>query len=257
MWANHLIAFDHVSKTFMTKTGENHAVNDISFTVDEGEFISILGPSGCGKSTILSMLAGLLQPTAGKVIVNNQVVTNPRKDVGYMLQQDYLLGWRTIKENILLGLEIQRSHTQENERKALQLLSEMGLLTYKNHFPHQLSGGMRQRAALVRTLATNPKILLLDEPFSALDYQTKLRLEDLVIDTLRRKKKTAILVTHDISEAIAMSDRIIVLKSSPGEIQTTFEIPDSIRTPLPFTSREVPEFQKYFQRVWKELNVTS
>ncbi|RKD23866.1 spermidine/putrescine ABC transporter ATP-binding protein [Ammoniphilus oxalaticus] len=254
MWANHLIAFDRVSKTFMTKNGENQAVDDISLTVDEGEFVSILGPSGCGKSTLLSMLSGLFQPTKGKVFVNNESVTKPRKDIGYMLQQDYLLSWRTIRQNILLGLEIQNALTSETERHALRLLAEMGLLSYKDHYPHQLSGGMRQRVALVRTLATNPQILLLDEPFSALDFQTKLRLEDLVADTLKRKKKTAILVTHDISEAVAMSDRIFVLKSSPGKIATTIEIPDSLREPLPFASRDVPDFQHYFQLVWKELN---
>jgi len=154
----------------------------------------------------------------------------------------------------LLGLEIQGTLTQENEKMALKLLSEMGLLTYKDQYPNQLSGGMRQRVALVRTLATNPQILLLDEPFSALDFQTKLRLEDLVVDTLRRKKKTAVLVTHDISEAIAMSDRIVVLRSSPGKVASIIEIPDSLRNPLPFESREVPEFQSYFQKVWKELN---
>lgn len=254
MGTNHVITFDRVSKTFITKDGENHAVDDISFTVKEGEFISILGPSGCGKSTLLSMLAGLFQPTKGKILLNKQPVTAPCKEIGYMLQQDYLLGWRTIKQNILLGLEIQGSLTQETEKSALKLLSEMGLLLYKDHYPNQLSGGMRQRVALVRTLASNPHILLLDEPFSALDFQTKLRLEDLVVDTLRRKKKTAVLVTHDISEAIAMSDRIVVLKSSPGQVAAIIDIPESLRNPLPFESREVPEFQSYFQKVWKELN---
>lgn len=254
MGTNHVITFDRVGKTFITKDGENQAVDDISFTVKEGEFISILGPSGCGKSTLLSMLAGLFQPTRGKIFVNNEPVTAPGKNIGYMLQQDYLLGWRTIRQNILLGLEIRGTRTKENEKMALKLLSEMGLLLYQDQYPNQLSGGMRQRVALVRTLATNPHILLLDEPFSALDYQTKLRLEDLVCDTLRRKKKTAVLVTHDISEAIAMSDRIIILRSSPGKVSSIIDIPDSLRTPLPFESREVPEFQPYFQKVWKELN---
>ena len=243
MGANHVIAFDRVSKRFITKDGENQAVDDISFTVSEGEFVSILGPSGCGKSTLLSMLSGLFQPTKGKIMVNNQIVNAPCKEVGYMLQQDYLLGWRTIKQNILLGLEIQGTLTRESEKNTLKMLSEMGLLMYKDHFPNQLSGGMRQRVALVRTLATNPQILLLDEPFSALDFQTKLRLEDLVIDTLRRKKKTAVLVTHDISEAVAMSDRIVVLKSSPGKVATIIDIPDSLREPLPFDSRELQNFK--------------
>ncbi|HJV44510.1 MAG TPA: ABC transporter ATP-binding protein [Bacillota bacterium] len=252
--SNRVISFDHVTKTFITHDGENQALENISFTVGDGEFVTLLGPSGCGKSTLLSMLAGLFRPTSGNITIRGEKVSGPSRQIGYMLQQDYLLSWRTIRENILLGLEIQKTLTVETEKKALKLLSEMGLLSYKDHFPSQLSGGMRQRVALVRTLATNPGILLLDEPFSALDYQTKLKLEDLVIDTLRRKQKTALLVTHDISEAIAMSDRIIVLSPNPGRIKTVIEMPDSIRKPLPFESREVPDFQTYFQLVWKELN---
>lgn len=255
MWSYPVIAFDCVSKTFITKDGVNQAVENITFTVQDGEFVSILGPSGCGKSTILSMLSGLFPPTNGVIKVKNREVKGPTREIGYMLQQDYLLGWRTIKENILLGLEIQGSLNEETEKKALRLLSEMGLIAVKDHYPNQLSGGMRQRVALVRTLATNPDILLLDEPFSALDFQTKLRLEDLVVDTLKRKKKTAVLVTHDISEAIAMSDRIIVLSSGPGRIRSIIDIPESLRSLLPFKSREMPEFQSYFQFVWKELNV--
>jgi NitT/TauT family transport system ATP-binding protein len=250
-----VISFEHVTKTFITREGETHAVEDISFTVKDGEFVSLLGPSGCGKSTLLSMVAGLFVPTKGKILLSGDQVTSPSNQVGYMLQQDYLLSWRTIKENILLGLEIQHKCNEENEKRALKLLSEMGLLSYKDHYPSQLSGGMRQRVALVRTLVMNPDILLLDEPFSALDYQTKLRLEDLVVDTLRRKQKTAILVTHDISEALAMSDRIIVLSPNPGKIKSIVDVPDSIRDPLPFYSREVPDFQSYFQYIWKELDV--
>lgn len=255
MWSDPVIAFDCVSKTFITKDGVNHALESISFTVGDGEFVSVLGPSGCGKSTLLSMLSGLFPPTKGRIKVKNREVTGPTQEIGYMLQQDYLLEWRTIKENILLGLEIQGSLNEETEKKALRLLSEMGLISFKDHYPYQLSGGMRQRVALVRTLATNPDILLLDEPFSALDFQTKLRLEDLVVDTLKRKKKTALLVTHDISEAIAMSDRVVILSSGPGRIRSIIDIPDSLRRSLPFHSREMPEFQSYFQLVWKELNV--
>jgi NitT/TauT family transport system ATP-binding protein len=249
------ISFEHVTKTFITRDGETHAVEDIHFSVKDGEFVTLLGPSGCGKSTLLSMLAGLFSPTSGTIRIHGQAITGPSRQIGYMLQQDYLLAWRTIRENILLGLEIQKNRDKETEKRALRLLAEMGLLPFKGHYPNQLSGGMRQRVALVRTLATNPDILLLDEPFSALDYQTKLKLEDLVIDTLRRKKKTAILVTHDISEAIAMSDRIIILSPNPGKIKSIIVIPDVLRKPLPFDSREVPEFQTYFQQIWKELNV--
>jgi NitT/TauT family transport system ATP-binding protein len=174
--------------------------------------------------------------------------------LGYMLQQDYLLNWRTIEQNIFLGLEILKQNTKENKKYALELLNEMELSKFKNYYPHQLSGGMRQRVALVRTLAVKPYILLLDEPFSALDYTTRLRLEDLVIKTLRKRNKTAILVTHDIAEAISMADRIILMNSSPGTIKKEIEIPEALRKPLPFASRKISDFQRYFQLIWGEMN---
>ncbi len=254
METREVIAFTDVSKTYVTMEGETEALKDVTFSVKEGEFVAILGPSGCGKTTILSLLAGLFPPTAGTITILGKKVHVPSRKVGYMLQQDYLLSWRTIEQNIMLGLEIRRQMTGENRQYAVELLDEMGLLPFKNHYPNQLSGGMRQRVALVRTLAAKPFILLLDEPFSALDYTTRLRLEDLVLDTLRRRQKTAILVTHDIAEAIAMADRIIVMASKPGRIKKEIEIPPALRDPLPFASREIPEFQKYFQVIWREMN---
>jgi len=247
------IQFSQVSKTYVTKDGETKALDHIDFTVEKGEFISLVGPSGCGKTTILSLLAGLIPPTSGTITIDGKPVSGPTRQIGYMLQQDYLLTWRTIEKNIQFGLEIQKSLTPSSLAYAYELLEEMGLTRFKKHYPNQLSGGMRQRVALVRTLATNPDILLLDEPFSALDYQTKLKLEDLVVDTLRKKGKTAILVTHDITEAIAMSDRIIVLSMAPGRIKAVVDIPMELREPLPFQSREVPLFREYFLKVWKEI----
>ncbi|GAB7388694.1 ABC transporter ATP-binding protein [Bacillaceae bacterium] len=249
-----VIRFCNVSKTYMTMEAEVEAVRSISFAIRKGEFVSLLGPSGCGKTTILSMLAGLIPPTEGSIEVFGQAMTGPSRRIGYMLQQDYLLGWRTVAENVFLGLEFLGQRNRENEAHALRWLDELGLADFADKYPAQLSGGMRQRVALVRTLATNPDILLLDEPFSALDYQNRLKLEDLVFSTLRKHGKTALLVTHDISEAVAMSDRIIVLTPHPGRMKTIVEMPRELREPLPLQSRSEPEFQLYFQTIWKELN---
>ncbi len=233
------------------------AVKDINLRVEEGEFICLVGPSGCGKTTLLSLIAGLERPTAGKVLIEGQTVSGTTRRVGYMLQQDYLFNWRTIEENIFLGLDIQGIRSRETEEYALHLLDEMELGDVRKSYPNQLSGGMRQRIALVRTLACQPDILLLDEPFSALDYQTKLKLEDLIIATLRRHRKTAVLVTHDLSEAIAMGDRVCILARNPGRINSEIVVPDSIREALPFSARNLEGFTELFHRVWKEMEVVS
>lgn len=248
------IELKDVSKRYITKTGVNYAVAGVSLTVRAGEFVALVGPSGCGKTTLLSLIAGLFPPSEGEIRLFGQKVEGPSTKVGYMLQQDYLFPWRTIEQNILLGLEITRRLNKETKEHALHLLEEMGLIDYRRHYPHQLSGGMRQRVALVRTLALEPEILLLDEPFSALDYQTKLRLEDLVHGTLKKHAKTAVLVTHDLSEAVAMSDRIYVLSRNPGRLQTVIEIPPAIRDQTPLASRNVPEFQTYFRKLWEEMD---
>ncbi|MGZ4105800.1 MAG: ABC transporter ATP-binding protein, partial [Tumebacillaceae bacterium] len=177
----------------------------------------------------------------------------PRSEIGYMLQQDYLLPWRTIAGNIMLGLEISGQNTPEKKRRALELLDEMGLQGTADKYPHQLSGGMRQRVALVRTLATDPRIILLDEPFSALDYQIKLQLEDLIVDTLQRHALTGVLVTHDLGEAIAMCDRIFVMGQKPGRIKRVITVPDSVRTLTPFAARESTEYNELFRTVWGDL----
>lgn len=248
------IILERISKNYHTQTDEILAVKDIDLSIKKGEFISLVGPSGCGKSTILSMISGLFPPSEGKIIINGQEVTGPSQKIGYMLQQDYLLKWRTIEENILLGLEIQGRLNEITKKHALYLLDEMGLSSYAKAHPNQLSGGMRQRVALVRTLATNPDILLLDEPFSALDYQTKLKLEDLVVETIRKHQKTTILVTHDLGEAIAMSDRVVILGKNPGHVKKIIPIPDELRDPLPFITREKSEFQTYFHMIWGEMD---
>lgn len=229
------------------------ALEAMNLTVNPGEFISLVGPSGCGKTTLLSVIAGLLPPSRGEILVHGKPVRGPSPEVGYMLQQDYLFPWRTIMDNALLGLELTGRLNEESRSSVLELLDGMGLGNTANQYPHQLSGGMRQRVALVRTLATNPDLLLLDEPFSALDYQTKLQLEDLVVDTLRQRGKTGILVTHDLSEAIAVSDRVIVLAARPGRIRKTYVIPDNIAKSQPFYAREEAGFNDLFHEIWRDL----
>lgn len=242
-----IVSLEDVSLRYHSIGGETLAVSHISFHVLPGEFISIVGPSGCGKSSLLSMLAGLLQPSAGKIEVGGTI--------GYMLQKDYLLEWRTIRSNALLGLEIQKKLTPENIAYVDSLLEQYGLGDFREHYPYQLSGGMRQRAALIRTLAIRPDILLLDEPFSALDYQTRLSVSDEIGSIIRKEKKTAILVSHDIGEAISLSDRVVVLSARPAQIKQIYPILFSIRHDTPMQAREAPEFRQYFNTIWKELDV--
>ncbi|MBU9721039.1 MULTISPECIES: ABC transporter ATP-binding protein [Bacillaceae] len=242
-----------VEKAFFSKETLTEAIKDISFSLEKGEFISIIGPSGCGKSTLLSLISGLILPTSGTIELDGIEIKRPTPETGYMLQQDYLFPWLSIEENITLGLKTMGKLTGETKTSALHLLEKMGLGDKAKHFPGELSGGMRQRVALVRMLSTDPKLLLLDEPFSALDYQTKLKLEDLVFSTIKEHKKTAILVTHDIGEAIAMSDRVILLNDRPGKIQRVFHIPSELKDLLPFEARNHATFNKWFQEVWKEL----
>lgn len=247
------LSIDQIEHIYFTPERATKVLEDISITIEEGEFISFLGPSGCGKTTLLSIIAGLLDPTGGDVKLKGRRPGECVSDIGYMLQQDYLFPWKTIEENSLLGLKLADSLTEASKRKTLQLLKDMGLHDVEKLYPSQLSGGMRQRVALVRTLATDPLLLLLDEPFSALDYQTKLKLEDLVFTTLKSFKKTAMLVTHDIGEAIAMSDRIFLLRANPGRVAKTFIVPSELRESIPFEARQHPQFSSLFQKIWKEL----
>ncbi|MGD6833484.1 ABC transporter ATP-binding protein [Sutcliffiella halmapala] len=247
------LSIDQIEHIYFTPERATKVLEDISITIEEGEFISFLGPSGCGKTTLLSIIAGLLDPTGGDVKLKGRRPRECVSEIGYMLQQDYLFPWKTIEENSLLGLKLSDTLTEASKRKTLQLLKDMGLHDVEKLYPSQLSGGMRQRVALVRTLATDPLLLLLDEPFSALDYQTKLKLEDLVFTTLKSFQKTALLVTHDIGEAIAMSDRIFLLRANPGRVAKTFIVPSELRETIPFEARQHPQFSSLFQNIWKEL----
>ncbi|WDV46992.1 ATP-binding cassette domain-containing protein [Clostridiaceae bacterium M8S5] len=239
----------NLSMSYQTLEDEIYVLKNINFDVFEGEVVVIVGPSGCGKSTLLSLISGLLSPSFGNIQMH--------KKVGYMFQKDYLFEWRTILKNTLIGLEIQHKVTDENISYAKKLLFTYGLGDFINCFPSQLSGGMRQRVALIRTLVTRPDFLLLDEPFSALDYQTRLAIADEIGIILKKENKTALMVTHDISEAVSLADRIIVLSNRPASIKDIVTInltcPNDIRTPL--NSREAPEFKYYFNKIWKELDV--
>ena len=195
-----ILKLENLSKKYQAKNGETNAVNNVSFRINEGEFVSIIGPSGCGKSTILSMIAGLEEKTSGKIYIEGKEVIGTCNEVGYMLQKDSLLEWRTIYDNVMIGLEIRHIKTKENEEYTKQLLKKYHLDEFKDKYPGQLSGGMRQRVALIRTLAVKPKLLLLDEAFSALDYQTRLMVTKDVYEILKKEHKTALIVTHDISE---------------------------------------------------------
>ncbi len=244
-----------VSMNYHTPEGETQAVKNLSLSVDKGEFISIVGPSGCGKSTVLSLISGILKPSSGAIQINGMPVDGPSQNVGYMLQRDHLFDWRTVRSNAVIGLEIQKKLNNTSIKYVERLLDEYGLSEFKDHYPKQLSGGMRQRAALIRTLAANPDILLLDEPFSALDYQTRLALSEEIWLIIKKEEKTAILVTHDIAEAVSMSDRVLVLTKRPAEIRSEHPIVLTCALHTPISCREAPEFRHYFNTIWKELDI--
>lgn len=247
------LRLNDVSHYYFSETGYTKALEQISITVNQGEFVSIIGPSGCGKSTILSLVARLLKQTEGEITINGMPLEQATTEVGYMLQNDYLFPWKTISNNILLGPKIKKQLTDETIDRAEQYLQDVQLPHTINDYPTSLSGGMRQRIALVRTLMTDPEILLFDEPFSALDYVTKLQLENLVAKLMKEYNKTAILVTHDIGEAISMSDRIFLMDSSPGTIVKTFVIPEKLRNIEPFYVRRHEEYQQLFDEIWRHF----
>ena len=248
-----LLKLEHVFLSYHTPGGETPVLDDISFSLEQGTFTAVVGPSGCGKSTILNLISGLIRPESGRVFIEGKSLSQSELNIGYMLQKDHLFEWRTVESNVLLGLEIQHKADAKNRARVDRLLKAYGLSPFKHSRPSQLSGGMRQRAALIRTLALDPALLLLDEPFSALDYQTRLSVSDDIWQIIRREKKTALLVTHDISEAVSMADQVIVLTRRPARIRRvipiTFKLPE--RTPM--ASRDMPEFKQYFNLIWKEL----
>ena len=250
-----ILEIQNISKKYQQNNGETLAIKNINLKVKKGEFISIIGPSGCGKSTLLSIISGLEDKTEGKIIIENEEIQGISSKIGYMLQKDCLLEWRTIFSNVLLGLEIKGIKNKENIQYAENLLKKYGLFDFKDKFPNQLSGGMRQRAALIRTLSVKPKILLLDEAFSALDYQTRIKVTVDIYNILKKEKITTLMVTHDITEAISMGDRVVVLTKRPGTIKFIHEIEFDIQDRNPLNCRQTPKFSEYFNILWKELGV--
>jgi NitT/TauT family transport system ATP-binding protein len=254
-WLQSIIEVANLSMKYHSQSGEIHALEDVDFTVNKGEFVCIVGPSGCGKSTLLSMIDGLLKPTGGQILIEGQPVYGTSAKVGYMLQKDYLFEWRTILENIYLGLEIRKSLTKKSKVFVMDLLKTYGLFDFKDKYPRQLSGGMRQRAALIRTLAVQPEILLLDEAFSALDYQTRLLVTEDIYGIIKKEHKTALMVTHDIAESISMADRVIVLSQRPAVVKKIYDIKLTCEEQTPISSRNAAEFKLYFNEIWKDLDV--
>ena len=242
-----ILEITNLSKKYHTKKEEIDAIDNISFDIYEGEFVSIVGPSGCGKSTVLSILCNLIDKSNGNISILNGY------NISYMLQSDSLLPFKTVLDNCLIGLKIKGLDSLENKKYVIKLLNTYGLGEFINKYPNNLSGGMRQRCALIRTLAVKPDILLLDEAMSALDYQTRLNISDDIYRIIKNEKKTAIMVTHDLSEAISMSDRIIVLSKRPGKIKNIYNIKlDNPSTPI--NNRKDKIYYKYFERIWEDLN---
>ncbi len=246
------LSFKNVNFNYFTKDGEFEALRNLTFSIKKGEFVSIVGPSGCGKTTILSLIAGLLEPTSGEILLDGEKVKGA--NIGYMFQRDQLFEWRSIYKNILLGLEIKNKKKNSGDDEYIDsLLKKYGLFDFKNKHPSELSGGMRQRVALIRTLAVKPKLLLLDEPFSALDFQTRLDVCDDVKNIIKEEKQTAILVTHDISEAISMSDRVFILTKRPATLHKV-EIMNFAKDLTPLKRRDDKNFASYFNNIWGELS---
>lgn len=250
-----ILKIENVSKIYQAKNGEIEALMDINLSVKEGEILSIIGPSGCGKSTLLSIIAGLENKTSGEIYIDGEKNISISQQIGYMLQKDSLLEWRTIYNNVMFGLEIKKIKNEQNKKYVEELLKKYSLYEFKDKYPSQLSGGMRQRVALIRTLAIKPKILLLDEAFSALDYQTRLMVTKDIYSILKNEKVTTMMVTHDISESISMSDRVVVLTERPATVKKIYDIEFDIKDRNPLNVREDSKFTKYFDVLWKELNV--
>lgn len=245
----------NISKKYQGKQGEILALNDVNFYVNSGELFSVIGPSGCGKSTLFSIIAGLEDKSSGEIYIEKEKVDGISPKIGYMLQKDCLLEWRTILKNITFGLEVKGKLSKENLEYAKDLLKKYNLYEFKDKYPSELSGGMRQRVALIRTLAVKPKILLLDEAFSALDYQTRIMVTNDIYAILKKEKVTTIMVTHDISEAISMSDRVLVLTKRPGAVKKIHTIDFEMDNRTPINCRQNPKFTKYFDTLWRELGV--
>lgn len=248
-----IIELSGIGYSYHSLRGETKALQNISFGVKEGEFLAVVGPSGCGKSTLLSIIAGLIKPEKGTITVNNPDGSLHYPRIGYMLQHDHLFEWRTVYQNAILGLEINNMLTEERLSHVEQLLRDYDLYKFKDKRPSELSGGMKQRAALIRTLALDPQLLLMDEPFSALDYQTRLMVSADICQLIRAAGKTMLIITHDLSEAISLADRIIILSGRPARVKKEMVISLTLPDDSPLAARNAPEFSYYFNQLWEEM----
>ena len=257
-----ILQLKDINLVYHSENSQTHTLKNINLSIEKGDFVSIVGPSGCGKTSMLSLISGIISATSGEIFLNGKKVDSVNTDTKYMFQKDHLFQWRTVEQNIYLGLEIEYLRNKKNDKNAkkifedkkkyaLNLLEKYGLKEFKDNYPNQLSGGMKQRVALIRTLALNPQLLLLDEPFSAIDFQNRLKLCDDVSNIIKQEGKTAILVTHDIGEAISMSNKVIVLSKRPATIKNIHLI--DLGDGTPFEKRELPKFNQYFDDIWKEL----
>jgi len=249
-----ILDIKNISKKYQGENDEILALDNISFNVKKGEFVSVIGPSGCGKSTLLSIISGLEKATSGEIYIEGKILESNSDKIGYMLQRDCLLEWKNILDNTLFGLKVKGKLDNDSKQYVLELLKKYDLFDFIYKYPSELSGGMRQRVALIRTLAIKPKILLLDEAFSALDYQTRINVTNDIYNILKKENITALMVTHDISEAISMSDRVIVLSKRPGTIRNIYRINFDIENRTPISCRENKKFNEYFNSLWKELS---
>ena len=249
-----IIQVRNAALIYQSADGEVEALRDISLDMEEGELCSIVGPSGCGKSTLLGAIAGLETLDGGSVLIDGERVQGPSSKIGLMPQRDQLFGWKSIMENVMLGPQVRGEDTPQRRAQVSELLQRYGLADFAEKRPHQLSGGMRQRCALIRTLAAQPRILLLDEPFSALDYQTRLAVSADIHAILHQEGKTALLVTHDIAEAVSMSDRVFVLSHRPAVVKAVHTLTD-LQGLTPLQRRDHPSFHTHFNTIWKELDI--
>lgn len=247
-----ILNVDNISYSYHSLQGETKALDHITFSIGRGEFVAIVGPSGCGKSTLFSLLSGLRQPEEGTITYHYESASTTNK-IGYMLQKDNLFEWRNIIRNVSLGLEINHINSNERSENVERLLKEYGLYEFSKKHPSELSGGMKQRAALIRTLAMDPELLLLDEPFSALDYQTRSFVSDDISRLIRRSGKTMLIITHDLSEAVSIADKIIVLTNRPATVKEVLEIHLSGDNITPLTARNAPEFNEYLNHLWEAI----
>lgn len=249
----HLLEIENVSLNYHTLKDETKAIENISMYVKDKEFVSIVGPSGCGKTTLLSIIAGVIKPSSGTALLKGKPTYETKNKIGYMFQRDHLFEWRTVLQNVKLGLEISHNKDPKNIEYLESLLKKYGLYDFKDKYPNHLSGGMRQRVALIRTLVLRPELLLLDEPFGALDYQTRKFVIQDVSSIIDKEQKTSILVTHDLGEAASLSDRIIVLSKRPSVVKAEFKS-NLRKIPLIEDRKRTDEYQEIVDKIWKELS---